>query len=202
MTALFMLLFAMLANGQERKESFDITRKGYTKLIVNGTDTLEANYLRFDTAVKGADDYADTVNVSFIDIVPFSYRYVPSYAPITRDTVFLSDVPFPLRNISHVYVEDSAFEGFKIQIIGNTTAQTIRYASKCIGYDSTMTAVDQRISMELIPDSLGNVNSTTPAYTCLEQNAMMTYWLTAYTDSLEYFHRVNLDVAHDLSIGN
>lgn len=147
--------------------------------------------IRYDGTI-----YPDTV---------FTTQYDTLYEDTLYVEKFMYSDPIELRNVRHMYVEDST-KGFQLEIKGSSPAQRIHYASKCIGYDSTMTAIDDRVSFSMYPDSLDNFYGITRKYDCYYKdegmNAMMTYWLTAYTNDTTYTVIRTLDVAHELNIGN
>lgn len=205
LTALFtILLIAVAAQAQIRAvESVNIIRRGYWEVvspdtITRHTDAIQAVERQQNLLLSGIEQ-------SQISIKPPLYDVEATYYDIYPDTVFLHIETELTRNVRHQYVEDST-AGFQIEITGYTPANQIRYASKCIGYDSTMTAIDERISMTLTPDSTGYVEGITPKYNCYHKNegmnALATYWLTAFTDTTDLIVRRYLDVAHELNIGN
>lgn len=125
---------------------------------------------------------------------------------VQTDTVFMYDEPAVFRGLSYQMQEDTT-GAFAIRIKGQTSAEKIRYASKCIGYDQpTMTAIDDRLGILLTPDAGGNVNGVTRNYNChysgQNMNALLTYWLTAYTSTDTLTVRRFIDVAHIRGLGN
>ncbi len=137
---------------------------------------------------------------------------IPENTVTVTDSVFMYAEELIVRNINAQFVENTDELGFRIRVHGKTHADRVRYASKCIGYDNeTMTARDHRVGLQLVPDSLGNIDATTSEYNCYQKNAgmnaLMTYWITAYNDTtiagvdttLTTLTRRFYDVAHVLN---
>lgn len=113
------------------------------------------------------------------------------------------DIHPALRGIDWQIIQDSLDDpNFRVLVYGKTSAERISFAAKCIGYDSTLTALPQTESLSLTPDSTGMVRGTTDPYGCHPPggNASMNYWLTAITDSANYLERSYIDIAHIRSL--
>lgn len=163
-------------------------------------DTLYADTLYRDTL------YADTLKLpGEVDTV-YNYSDRTLYATKIPDSEkHYYAIHKSLRNIGAQILADSlGSPTFRVVVKGSTNANSIRFAAKCIGYDTTMQAIDNRIGLTLEPDSTGSIEGETEPFTCHPPggNATMDYWLTAHTDTAEIVHRDHIDVAHKRSIGN
>lgn len=148
----------------------------------------------------------DTVYVDAPTDTVWAYEQRTLYAAqIPEGEAWYYDEHPAVRNIDWQIIEDHPDSTeFRVRIFGQTTANKIRFASKCIGYDSTMSAIDDRVGMTLTADSTGFVDGETADFTCHPPggNASMNYWLTGYTDADTVIVRKYIDVAHIRSIGN
>lgn len=151
---------------------------------------------------------ADTVYLGSEADTVWAYEEKTVYATSIPDTTVMYYDEHPaVRNIEWQIIEDHPDSTyFRVRIYGQTTPEVnqLRFASKCIGYDSTRTLLTDNVGLTLTPDSTGYVDAETRDIGCHPPggNAAMNYWLTAVTDTMEIQVHKYIDIAHIRSLGN
>lgn len=159
-------------------------------------------FMPSDTVFVESDP--DTVEIPGDTLYAYEERTV--YATTIPDTtaMFYDEHP-AVRNIDWQIIEDHPDSTyFRVRIYGQTTPEVnyLRFASKCIGYDSTRTLLTDNVGLTLTPDSTGYVSAETRNIGCHPPggNASMNYWLTAVTDTVEIQVHKYIDIAHIRSL--
>lgn len=164
----FFLILSQVANAQERLKDYDIVRKNYFKVVIEG-DTVEQGFSNFYTAEQYLRNYADTVKVNSkgTEIVGMNFYFRPNYEPIDEGTL----QSLLLKDVNWQHSQHIGSENYDIRMVAYSIADSVKFAYT--GFDSTglilntthtKIPVNRAVHDTLTTDHKGNIQVEIEAY--------------------------------------